>query len=138
MSQAREAPRWITTISVKNWKNFTNASARLAQRTFVVGPNAVGKSNFLDLLRFLRDIVSIGGGFQEAVRRRGGVSAIRCLAARQDPTIEIRIKLSADVEAKEWEYVLEFGQDNQRKPVLRQEVTRYCTEELLRRPDKHD
>ena len=35
-----------------------------------VGANALGKSNFLDIFRFLHDIVSIGGGFREAVEKR--------------------------------------------------------------------
>ena len=64
----------FTKIQLENWRNFIQIDVDLQQRVFLVGPNASGKSNFLDVFRFLQDIVSVGGGFQEAIRRRGGVS----------------------------------------------------------------
>ena len=57
MSQPRFAQ-----IELKNWKNFTQVSVALTDRMFIVGPNASGKSNFLDAFRFLRDLVLEGGG----------------------------------------------------------------------------
>jgi predicted ATPase len=138
VSDNHQAPLRINTLSMKNWKNFSSASTKLAQRTFLVGPNAVGKSNFLDLLRFLRDIVSIGGGFQEAVRRRGGVSAVRCFSARQDPTIQIHVGLGTAENERVWEYELEFGQDNQRKPIIKKEVVWHNGHKVLARPDGED
>jgi len=70
-------------LKLKNWKNFADADVAIQNRLFLVGPNASGKSNFLDVFRFLRDLASSGGGFQESVGRRGGVTSIRCLAARR-------------------------------------------------------
>jgi ABC-type molybdenum transport system ATPase subunit/photorepair protein PhrA len=64
-------------IELKNWRNFTHLDVALSKRVFLIGPNASGKSNLLDTFRFLRDIVSVGGGLQEAVRKRGGVSTLR-------------------------------------------------------------
>jgi predicted ATPase len=128
----------FTSVEVRNWKNFTEARARLQQRVFLVGPNASGKSNFLDLFRFLRDVVSIGGGFQEAVRRRSGVSSIRCLAARQDPVIQISACLGNDDDERIWEYRLVFGQNKQRKPVILEEKVKLNGETLLARPNEDD
>lgn len=54
-------------IRLKNWRNFLDIDVPLQQRVFLVGPNASGKSNFLDAFRFPSDIVTVGGGFQEAV-----------------------------------------------------------------------
>ncbi len=68
-------------IRLGNWRNFAQVDVDLQRRGFLVGPNASGKSNFLDVFRFLSDLVSVGGGFQEAVRKRGRVSGLRCLAA---------------------------------------------------------
>jgi predicted ATPase len=133
-----EAPLRITELRIKNWKNFTHADAKLQQRVFLVGPNASGKSNFLDLFRFLRDLVSVGGGFQEAVRRRGGVSTIRCLAARQDPTIEVEVALGTADTSNIWEYKLEYGQDNQRKAIIKKETVKHKGRPLLDRPDSDD
>ena len=59
-------------LRLKNWKNFQNIDVEVQDRMFLVGANAAGKSNFLDVFRFLRDLASPGGGFGEAVGRRVG------------------------------------------------------------------
>ena len=86
----------VRRITLKNWKNFALAEAEIRDRVFLVGPNASGKSNFLDAFRFLRDLASTGGGFQEAISRRGGVTAIRCLAARRYPDVTISVRIEDD------------------------------------------
>jgi predicted ATPase len=63
----------FTHVVLENWKNFLAVSTPLGRRVFLVGPNASGKSNFLDALRFLRDVADPQGGFQRAVQSRGGV-----------------------------------------------------------------
>jgi len=47
----------FVSIYLENWRNFTRVDVPLQQRMFLVGPNASGKSNFLDAFRFLRDLV---------------------------------------------------------------------------------
>ena len=62
----------INKLTAKNWRNFQQINVPLMERQFIVGPNASGKSNLLDIFRFLRDIVKVdGGGFQKAVKDRG-------------------------------------------------------------------
>lgn len=70
----------ITRLELRNWRNFKAASADIATSvTYLIGPNASGKSNFLDALRFLRDVAKpIGGGLQTALSERGGFSKVRC------------------------------------------------------------
>ena len=58
---------FISRLKLKNWKNFKDVDIPLTDRVFVVGPNASGKSNLLDVFRFLRDIAKPGGGLQKAV-----------------------------------------------------------------------
>jgi predicted ATPase len=59
----------VRRLTLKNWMNFRNLdSVELSDRVFVIGPNASGKSNFLDALRFLRDVARPRGG--ETVGRR--------------------------------------------------------------------
>jgi predicted ATPase len=126
-------------LAVKNWKNFAHADVALQNRLFLVGPNASGKSNFLDVFRFLRDLASSAGGFQESiVVRRGGVTAIRCLAARRYPDVEIHVSLKGHEENSLWEYEIAFNQDKQRRPLLRKERVRHNDEVLLDRPNKED
>jgi predicted ATPase len=108
------------------------------ERVFLVGPNASGKSNFLDVFRFLRDLASPGGGFQEAVGHRGGVSAIRSLAARRYPDIELRVAVQAGETSPRWEYAIGFNQDKQRRPRIAKELVVRDGETLLNRPNEHD
>jgi predicted ATP-dependent endonuclease of OLD family len=54
-------------IKLHNWKNFQNCEVNLEERCFIIGANASGKSNFIDALRFLRDISKQAGGLQNAV-----------------------------------------------------------------------
>lgn len=100
----------ISRIKLTNWKNFQDVDIELKNRVFVVGANASGKSNFLDVVRFLRDIVKQAGGLQYAVEQRGGVSKIRCLAARKrsDVAIEIHLSENETSDVVLWKYFLSF------------------------------
>lgn len=101
-----------------------------------MGPNASGKSNLLDVFRFLRDIAEPEGGFQRAVKSRGGVSHLRCLHARKQP--EVAIEVEMDLDGARWSYRLEFAQDNQRRPLVRAEVVKHNGEIVLERPNEED
>jgi len=127
-------------LCLKNWKNFVQVEVAIADRLFLVGPNASGKSNFLDVFRFLRDLASSGGGFQQAVLspRRGGVKAIRCLAARRYSDIEIAVDLEGGEGGTKWTYEIAFNQDHQSRPVLRKERVVRGSDVLLNRPNQED
>ena len=100
---------YISRIRLNNWKNFQDVDVRLSERCFVIGANATGKSNFLDALRFLRDIAKQGGGLQAAVQMRGGVTKIRCLSARTHTNIRIEVDLNRDGErVPTWKYAIDF------------------------------
>jgi len=90
----------LTSLRLENWRNFRRAEVPLARRVFLVGPNASGKSNLLEAIRFLRDVADPRGGFQEAVDRRHGVSQVRCLHARQhsDVVIDVTMDMNMDME----------------------------------------
>lgn len=125
-------------LYLENWRNFAQVDVGLASRVFLVGPNASGKSNLLDVFRFLHDIVKIGGGFQEAVRRRHGISNIRCLAARRYPDIVVRVSLGKEPGVAVWKYELRFTQDNLRRPIIKKEKVTSQQGVILDRPDKED
>jgi energy-coupling factor transporter ATP-binding protein EcfA2 len=110
----------------------------LQKRVFLVGPNAAGKSNVLDALRFLRDVADPkGGGFQAAVARRGGVSQIRSLHARRQPNVVIEVELDLNGEGH-WKYRLEFSQDNQRTPKVSKEEVWRGSSIITTRPTEED
>lgn len=100
----------VKRIQLHNWKNFQNCDVRLTERTFVIGANASGKSNFIDALRFLRDISKQAGGLQYAVEERGGITKMRCLAARKSTDIRIAVELGEpDLQDPIWIYELGFS-----------------------------
>ena len=133
----------ISNIKLKNWRNFQSLDLPLRDVSYVLGPNASGKSNLLDALRFLRDVSKTqGGGLQAAIADRGGISKVRCLHARRDPEVEIDIELSQDLDQSSytWRYVLAFkpeGTGAQRLLVSREQVWREG-KPVLNRPDAKD
>lgn len=133
----------VTHLKLRNWRNFREVDVPLRERTYLLGANASGKSNFLDVFRFLRDVSkSHGGGLQKAVHDRGGIQKLRCLHARRDPEVRIEIELSENAEddAPTWKYVLGFrpeGKGAQRTIVSREQVFRNG-KPVLDRPDDKD
>jgi predicted ATPase len=127
----------ITHLRLENWRNFRTVDVSLRDRSFLVGPNASGKSNFLDALRFLRDLATVGGGFEKAVAQRDGVSRLRCLFARRQPGITFDVTLS-DESVETWRYRLSFTQDNQRRPIIADEQVWRLGKSLVHRPDRQD
>ncbi len=100
---------YVSKLKLFNWKNFHECELNLTKRCFIIGANASGKSNLLDALRFLRDIAKQGGGLQSAVEQRGGVTKIRCLAARQRTDISIETELrDIETEVLCWTYCLKI------------------------------
>lgn len=99
---------YLSRIELINWKNFHKCAVDLSDRTFIVGANASGKSNFLDAFRFLHDLARAGGGLQTAVALRGGMTKIRCLAARKRTDIEFTVYLKGDAQDDIWIYRLAF------------------------------
>lgn len=128
----------FTGIRVENWRNFGKIDVPLQRRAFIVGPNASGKSNFLDLFRFLHDIVSVGRGFEQAVQSRGGVSSLRSLVARRYSDISIGVSIGDDEDPSIWQYELRFNQDNLQRPVIRGERVGFGGRTLLDRPKESD
>ena len=134
----------VSHLKLKNWRNFTKVDVALQRRQFMVGPNASGKSNLLDVFRFLRDIAKQrGGGLQEAVQKRGGISKIRCLSARSDPEIGISVFLSDSEEDERPKWIYEIGMKQEsrgyRLPYLSYErVWNGKGEKILDRPNEDD
>lgn len=131
----------VSRLILKNWRNFQSVDVPLGERVFLAGPNASGKSNLLDVFRFLRDIAKPGGGLQKAVSDRGGLSKIRCLAARQHPDVELEIHLrNRDDEQAVWRYAIGIKQEvrGYRQPYLSYERVWRENKPILDRPDDLD
>lgn len=136
---------YISRIKLYNWKNFHDCEVSLSERCFIVGANATGKSNFLDAIRFMRDIVKQGGGLQAAVTCRGGLKKVRSLAARQRTEVCIEVDISENGKnSPKWRYTLELsnkggGIQNVYALVNREIVFNYDTNEnVLERDPSSD
>lgn len=133
----------VTRLKLTNWRNFRELDLDLGTRAFVIGANASGKSNLLDVFRFLRAVAKPeGGGLQKALKERGGMSKLRSLHARRDPEVGVLVELveSLDPDAVHWAYELAFkseGKGAQRVLITRERVLRNGNA-LFERPEKED
>ena len=116
----------ISRLKLKNWRNFKSVDVNLRERVYIIGPNASGKSNLLDVMRFLRDIAKPdGGGLQKAVKDRGGMTKLRALMGRRDPEVLIEVELSENTEdVPAWRYTLGFRSEGkgQQRVIVSKEI----------------
>ena len=80
MEEESEYRPSITKVWAKNFRSIEFAELELDPLTVLVGPNASGKSNLMDILGFLGDAARLG--LETATTRRGGIDSI----GRKSPT----------------------------------------------------
>jgi len=79
----------IKRIKVSNFKSFRELDLELGKLNILIGANASGKSNFIQILKFLRDIANFG--LEEAVSMQGGIGYLRNLQASKRDIISIEV-----------------------------------------------
>jgi len=136
---------YVSRLRLRNWRNFTGVDVKLGETVYLIGPNASGKSNLLDIFRFMRDIVDpSGGGLQRALVSRGGLKRVRSLAARRAPQVEIEVELRESLDdcsaPPDWRYVLSINGEGRGKhrPVVIKEEAYKADRRIFSRPDGDD
>lgn len=136
---------YVSKLKIRNWRNFTRAEVDFQETTYLLGPNASGKSNFLDIFRFMRDVCNPhAGGLQHAIASRGGGSKVRSLAARKNPhiafTFDFKESLRESDVSPDWSYEISIKNEirGKRRPLIEREVVRRRGEAILERPDSKD
>ena len=82
-------PVFLRRVQIRGYKSIAFCDVTLEPLTILVGRNASGKSNFLDALGFLRDVVT--GGIDNAVSLHGGPESI-AHGRRLPGSIEIAVE----------------------------------------------
>jgi predicted ATPase len=130
----------ITRVHLSNWKNFRSVDVKVGPRVFIVGPNASGKTNFLDALRFLRDIAAPEGSLVAAVKERRGLTHMRSLHARSNSNVLVEVEVILLGDSEPWVYELELsGSESTKKPIrIEKERITHGPKVLVDRPDAKD
>ncbi len=80
----------ITRLTVRNFKSFGRVDVDLRNFNIVVGANASGKSNLVDVFQFLKDIVT--HGLDDAISVHGGPKALRNFNLDDHNTLNLRFE----------------------------------------------
>jgi predicted ATPase len=83
-------------IEAHNFKSFRDLSVELGQLNVLIGANASGKSNFVQLLRFARDIANLGT--ENAVSLQGGLDYLNNLALGYSTPFQLRLAFQQESE----------------------------------------
>jgi predicted ATPase len=84
---------FLDRITIRHYKSLDSVQVtELTPVTVLVGSNAVGKSNFVDALVFVRDMVV--HGLDHAVSTRGGITRVRQYARRKPFQVSIRLEFT--------------------------------------------
>uniref|UniRef100_A0A7V5XGK4 ATPase n=1 Tax=Thermodesulfobacterium geofontis TaxID=1295609 RepID=A0A7V5XGK4_9BACT len=65
----------VKKLKISNFKSFENLEIELGKFNVLIGPNASGKSNFIQIFKFLRDIAN--HGLDNAISMQGGIEFLR-------------------------------------------------------------
>src|SRR4051812_16026279 len=79
-------------LDIKNFKSLRDVRVELGPVNVLVGPNASGKSNFLDVIQFLGD--SVREDLGPALDSRGGFERVRYRGADGEGPVRIHVGAS--------------------------------------------
>jgi predicted ATPase len=84
----------IQQVHVENFKSFSELDIDLSRFNVVIGSNAAGKSNFISIFKFLRDIAR--HGLSNAIALQGGPEYIRNAKIGHERDLVIRVSYIPD------------------------------------------
>jgi predicted ATPase len=84
----------LTRVRAWNFKSFRELDIRLDPLNIVIGANASGKSNFVSLFQFIRDIAE--SGLENAVQMQGGAQYLRSMGCLADDRLTVELFAEAD------------------------------------------
>lgn len=89
----------ISEIAISNFKSFRKLAIEPDKFNIIIGSNASGKSNFIEIFKFIRDIAKYG--LDNAVSLQGGVEYLRNTVIGPDEPFMFRIVYSLEEKMEE-------------------------------------
>jgi len=118
---ARKPDAVITRVRASNFRSIESVDLELGRLNVFVGQNGVGKSNIIDVLRFVRDCLT--RGVDQALLDRGGLGAVR-RNGRQVADSEITIELECAVGRHDVAYGFSLAPDRRTEYKVSVELLR--------------
>jgi len=133
----------IKKITVSNFRSFDSLNVDLSRLNILIGANASGKSNFIQIFKFLKDLagygldhaISMQGGAEYLLNRRLGSSRDLCIEVVSDqilqvnrPSWEKRAKriLSYEVTETSYRFALVFSAQLKRFQIVNDVLKQKC------------
>lgn len=90
---ARRPDVWIRRVRIRNYRSIAYCDVELKPLTVLVGRNGSGKSNFVDAIMFVKDVLRTT--FSEALSKadRGGFRSLLYLGSEPSDTFSIELEL---------------------------------------------
>lgn len=79
----------INRIRLSNFKSFKDLDVELGKFNVFVGANASGKSNFIQIFRFIRDMTN--HGIDNAISMQGGIEYLRNINLGQSEELSLEV-----------------------------------------------
>jgi predicted ATPase len=90
----------IKNIKVSNFKTFEEINVDLEKFNVLIGANASGKSNFINVLQFIKDVIE--NGLDNAISMQGGIDYIKNINIGSSKKFSIELHIDSKDEAVEF------------------------------------
>ena len=112
--------RKIKSIKVRNYRSLGDVNVDLSDLTVLVGANGTGKSNFLDVFRFVGDALTRGLDAALLAHDRGGIGRLRRYSSKGRP-YDVEIDISLEIDGEEGHYGFVLGSKKRNEYEVKRE-----------------
>jgi len=127
----------IKKIKISNFKSFKDLEIKLDKFNVLIGANASGKSNFIQIFKFLRDITNYG--LDNAISMQGGIEYLRNVNVGSSENFSLEVVSDQksvsllrriDIEPEPYEtiykFALKFKKRGQGFEIVEDKLTQKC------------
>ncbi len=113
-------PPFLTRVKLRNYKSIARCDVELGPLAILVGPNAAGKSNFLDALAFTRD--ALCGPLRKALWERGGITEVMRRSTVHPDNFSIDLHFLLNDGTQRGRYCFEIAAPDNGSVTVRREI----------------